>query len=388
MPPGLARSGLRASRMTPMQHTLPGPQMPKRDSETGEDATLGAMDYQGGGYQTGARHALGTGPQQAAGRDPARGYPPARTSPTQPQPQVQPPEYPADDPDQQAGGNAHSPVSGYRPEDWTTPSVPTPPDGPGGPGRRDARQASRGPRPRRKLLIGAAAVVAVAVLGGAGYEYFGKSDTHGINPGSSLRLPTSNPTAESSYFSNKLGRWQHITTRKLDPEAVTVAELYPPGFVLFGTKDAYQRVAASSDSTCSLAIFGAELQASVQSGGCKQVVRATYVSGDSTMMGTIGVINLSTATAAQQAGEVAGSDELIAPLTASKGPAKNLLKGTGVVYAEVKGHYLVVMYAEFSNLKSPSSAAAKQQLVSFAEGMFEGSANIALSHRMLTGKPQ
>jgi len=342
------------------------------------------MDHQGGG--TRPRHALGnssgpqqafpgTGPQQAfgpgsgaqraLGRDPARGYPPARAP--------QPDGYPE--------GNPYSPVSGYRRDDWGDPET-GPSDSPP-PVRRDAR------KPRRRLVavLAALAVLVVGAGGYLGYQHFGKSGQT-INPGSSLRLPTSDPTAQSTYFSAKLGRWQHITTRKLDPAPLTVAELYPPGFTLYGTKNGYQRAATSLDSNCTLAIFGPDLQASVQSGDCKQVVRATYLSSDTTMMGTIGVVNLSTATAAQKAGQVTSPQNLIAPLTAAKGPAKKMLNGTGVEYAEVKGHYLILMYAEFTNLKAPAADAARQQLVTFAEGMFSGSANIALSHRLLTGKPQ
>lgn len=321
------------------------------------------MDHQGGG--TRPRHALGnsSGPQQTfpgtgpLARDPARGYPPARGP--------QPDGYPE--------GNAYSPVSGYRRDDWDEPET----------GPSDAR------KPRRRLvaILAAAAVVIVGGGGYLGYEHFGKSG-QAINPGSSLRLPTSDPTAQSTYFSAKLGRWQHITTRKLDPAPLTVAELYPPGFTLYGTNNGYQRVATSLDANCTLAIFGPDLQASVQSGACKQVVRATYLSSDKTMMGTIGVVNLTTATAAQKAGQVSSAQDLIAPLSATKGPAKKMLNGTGVEYAEVKGHYLILMYAEFTNLKAPATDADRQRLVTFAEGMFSGSANIALSHRLLTGKPQ
>ena len=384
------------------------------------------MDHQGEGHRTGARHALGNpsdpgqayppggatpalgpatgaqrafgpatgaqrafgpaaGAQRMRGPDPARGYPPARA----PKPDGYPPGTNGH-PDGAGGyplGNAYSPVSGYRTEDWTAPEEG--PSGDGGDGSRSGgRQDARKGRPRR--LVAGVAALAIVVLGGGGYlgyEHFGKSD-HTINPGSSLRLPTSDPTAASTYFSPRLGHWQHISTRKLDPAPVTVAELYPPGFTLFGTKNGSQRVATSTDSTCGLAVFGAELQASLQSGDCKQVVRATYVSSDGTMMGTIGVVNLSTAAAAQQSAEVSGSDNLIAPLTASKGPARKMLNGTGVEYAEVKGHYLILMYAEFTDLKSPAAQAARQRLVNFAEGMFSGSANIALSHRLLTGKPQ
>src|SRR5579859_783827 len=103
------------------------------------------MDHQGGG--TRPRHALGnpSGPQQAVpgggpgngtlgpgsgaqramGRDPARGYPPART----PQPH-----------DEDSPGNAYSPVSGYRRDDWSEPQT--------GPSRQNPGER----KPRRRLV--------------------------------------------------------------------------------------------------------------------------------------------------------------------------------------------------------------------------------------------
>ena len=76
-----------------------------------------------------------------------------------------------------------------------------------------------------------------------------------------------------------------------------------------------------------------------------------------------------------------------APLTGKKGPTSKLGSGTGVVLAEIKGHYLILMWAEFTSLKSPSTAAQRSQLEQFAATLVTGSANINLSTRMLTGKP-
>jgi hypothetical protein len=257
-------------------------------------------------------------------------------------------------------------------------------------GRRDGRGggtdgAAGRPVLRRPVVLGAGSAVVLAVLAVAGFFLFGRQHSTVIHPGTSLALPTSNPTANSPYFDTKLGKWQHIGSRKLDPAPLTVNQLYPPRFMPTGGSQ-YSRVAASVDKDCTLAVFGTDLQTALQSGKCTQIVRATYISGDDKMMGTIGVVNLTSANAAAQAGKVTGPDELIAPLSTSKGPTKNLLNGTGVVYAEVKGHYLILMYAEFTNLKSPKTNAQKQQLVDFAKGMFGGSANIELSNRMITGK--
>jgi hypothetical protein len=234
------------------------------------------------------------------------------------------------------------------------------------------------------------AAVLILVAGGAGaYKFLVKSNSGAGPAPAGLKLNASEAPSNDPLFDTKLGKWQHIDTRKLDPKPVTVAELFPPAFV-YPASGGNQFLRASADltKTCGLAVFGDLLQAALQSGGCDQLARASYVSGDGTMMGTIGVANLSSAYWAQQAAKTTGSQELLAPLTAAKGPTRNFLKsGTGLTYAEIKGHYLILLYVEFTDLKAPASAAQKQQLLTFADDMFGGSANISLSQRLLGQAP-
>ena len=182
-----------------------------------------------------------------------------------------------------------------------------------------------------------------------------------------------------------LGKWQHISSRADDPAPLSLAELYPAQFELNGSS--YVRTAAATSKDCTLAVYGSDLQTALQTAHCSQVLRASYISGNGTMMGTVGVANLTSTSAAQKAGQVTGPNEIIAPLAAQKGPTSKLGNGTGVVQAEIKGHYLILMWAEFTSLKSPSTSAQRQQLEQFAADLVTGSANIDLSTRMLTGKP-
>jgi hypothetical protein len=250
-------------------------------------------------------------------------------------------------------------------------------------GRRRGGKA----RPKRRLasrpgLLAAAVVVVVAAAGFGGYKFLYEPRVNApVSP--SLRLPTTAAPA-SSAFSQSLGKWQHIGTRTQDPDLLTVEGLFPPQFVLNGSS--YVRTAATVSKNCSQAVYGAHLQAALQSGHCTQVARATYLSGNGQMMGTVGVLNLVSSAAASKAGQATGPQAIIAPLSAKTGPTKKLGNGTGVVQAEVKGHYLILMWAEFANLKSPPSSAAKQELEQFAANLVTGSANINLSTRMLTGK--
>jgi hypothetical protein len=360
------------------------PPWPSMDDGTGPQRVLGP----GTGPQspTGPQHLTGpgsgaqptlrpAGSPGAAGRTPTRGFPAAR----------EPAESPTDSFSQWHTPTGPLPVQAdtqdaYAPDD-TEFSGQLPPADQGAPaGRRRGGGRTRR-RPRSRIAWITVAAVIAAGAGFAGFKYLYEARVNAPVP-PTLRLPTNAPG--SPGFNKTLGKWQHIASRAKDPQALTITGLYPPQFSLNGKS--YVRTAASATKTCSLAVYGPDLQAALQSGKCTQVVRASYLSGDGTMMGTVGVVNLVSSNAAQKAGQVTGPQEIIAPLTGKKGPTKKLGTGTGVVQAEIKGHYLILMWAEYANLKSPSGQAQRQALEQFAANLVTGSANINLSTRMLTGK--
>jgi hypothetical protein len=226
--------------------------------------------------------------------------------------------------------------------------------------------------------IGTGVVVAL-IAGFAVYRFLYEPRVNApVSP--TLRLPT---TAASSPGDKSLGEWQHIGSRSQDPQPLTIAALFPPQFELNGTS--YTRTAAALTKTCESAVYGGDLQAALQSGKCDQAVRASYITSDGKMMGTVGVLNLTDSSAAQKAGKATGSQEIVAPLAAKKGPTSKLGQGTGVVQAEIKGHYLILMWAEYATTKSPSTTAQRQALEQFATSLVKGTANINLSTRMLSG---
>lgn len=329
------------------------------------------MDYQGAG---------GTRPAGDAHRQPSWPGAPVRTPPQGfPQQGFPPgPEQPGP-----AQGGFSGPPTWVDPLTSVDPQLPAAaavPPGAVPAGRRHGGRTRHGFRFRAAWLAAAAVVVAAAGAF-AGYKYLYEARVNAPVP-SSLRLPTTAP--RSPGFDRALGKWQHIGARAQDPAPLTVEQLYPPQFALNGSS--YVRTAASITKNCSLAVFGADLQAALQTGHCSQVLRASYISGNGKMMGTVGVVNLISSAAAQKAGKVTGPQEIIAPLSARKGTTSKLGNGTGVVQAEIKGHYLILMWAEFTNLKSPSTSAQRQALEQFAANLVTGSANIDLSTRMLSGK--
>ncbi len=256
-----------------------------------------------------------------------------------------------------------------------------------GPGRVAARKAAtRGSR-NRTVVLAATAVVAVAVLAATAYVLLGR---HARNPAtaapvtSAPKLPT--PTASVTSGAAKLGKWGYITSRATDTAPLTVGELYPAQFLINGSS--FIRTTDRADTNCDQGLFGTQLQNGARVYGCTQVVRASYISSDQTMMGTIGVVNLSSANDAAKAGNASGSNDFVTPLNGTTEPTKNLSQGTGVVQAEYKGHYLILIWAEFANLKAPSTQTERNQLEQFASDLISGSANIALSNRMVNGKPE
>jgi hypothetical protein len=106
------------------------------------------------------------------------------------------------------------------------------------------------------------------------------------------------------------------------------------------------------------------------------------------MMATIGVLNLVNVTAAEKAGKASGATGFIRQLPGPHGPTHNLTKGTGLEEAEVKGHYLILIWTEFANLHAPSGKKQRKELMSFSVDLFRGTANVSLTSRMVTGKPQ
>ncbi len=100
------------------------------------------------------------------------------------------------------------------------------------------------------------------------------------------------------------GEWGYIASRATDAAPLTVAELYPAQFLITGSS--YVRTTDRADANCDQALFGTQLQNAAKVYSCSQVVRASYISGSQTMMGTVGVVNLSGANDAAKAGNALG----------------------------------------------------------------------------------
>jgi hypothetical protein len=256
---------------------------------------------------------------------------------------------------------------------------------PRGPGRNGSKRTANAPLGGKRLLLAALAVVAVGIVAVAAYVFVIKPKSPAGNPNAQGALPTGSAAASQQACAQQLGTYCHIEARTDDPTPLTTAELFPPAFTNEADKSSYSLVSTKLDKTCSNAVIGPDLIKALKTGDCSQVLRASYVSADGKIMGTIGVVNLTTTNEAHYAGKVVGQSDFIAPLTAAKGVASKLGIGTGVVEAEYKGHYLILTWSEFVNGTTPSTKAQDSQLEQFSNDLVAGTANIDLSQRMVTG---
>jgi hypothetical protein len=265
----------------------------------------------------------------------------------------------------------------------------------GGPGT-GPRKPPKGGNPRRgggaksggtKIVVAALALILVGAAGFSGYKFLTKSKAAGNTADLGKPLPTTSASASAATAQcvAQFGQFCHIQSRELDPAPLALDDLYPAAFFSETAKSQFVRSGAAEDKDCSKAVIGADLTTQLKKGQCNQVLRATYLSGDGTIMGTIGVINLSSTNQAHYAGKVIGKANFIMPLAGTKGPTAKLGKGTGVVEAQYKGHYLILTWAEFANQKTPSTTALTQQLENFENALVAGTANIILSQRMING---
>lgn len=258
--------------------------------------------------------------------------------------------------------------------------------GKSGAGKSSGRKSgkSRGPRSRHRsvyLAITAAVVIvaaftAVLVTTSLG----GRSTSAGTKPSA----PPSHPSAGATPTPPP-GVWEYIGSRKTDPAPLKLTEIYPPAFIVKGVP--FHGTAFRQSRNCHAALIGAGLQQAVKKAVCTQALRATYVARLDKEMATIGVFNLYSAKTAEAAATHVGRSEFVTQLTSKKGFTSKIGQGTGLEEALVKGHYLVLVWAEKTDLTAPKTKWQRSHLTGFMNTLIAKTVNRSLSVRMVEGKP-
>ena len=239
---------------------------------------------------------------------------------------------------------------------------------------------------RRKYPRSAILGALVLVLAAGSALYLGarliSSPSHPNAGGQAKPAVTPTPTPTPTPT---LGPFGHIGSRQADPQPLTIAQLYPVRFALGGAS--FTRTATRLGKNCVGAVVGSSVQSAVRSSSCTQAARASYLSAAGKMMGTIGVLNLKTAKDATKAARAAGSSNFVAQLPGRKGPTKKLGHGTGIEEALAKGHYLILIWAELTDLRRPNTTAQRSGLEKFMTQLLHSTVNLSLSNRMVNGTP-
>ncbi len=247
-------------------------------------------------------------------------------------------------------------------------------------GSRRSKRTSKGHKHQPvRLAIGAAAVIIAAVAAILVISSIGKPGTGANNKPSRPRASTG-PTPAGAG-----GKWGYIGTRQTDPVPLAPRELFPSSFITGGVY--YHAAITKEGHNCRSALIGTALQAAVKHANCTQVLRASYVARLQNAMATIGVFNLATSSGASAAALHAGPAEFVAELPAKNGVTSKLGQGSGIEEAVVKGHYLVLAWAEYIDLTAPQTKKQRQHLTGFMNKLIQLTVNNGLSYRMVDGKP-
>ncbi len=239
------------------------------------------------------------------------------------------------------------------------------------------------------ILLAAAGITYVLVAGAPGHP---ARLGHRARPAAvkQVRPPVRAAATPAAHPSPALGLWGHIASRKIDPSPLTLPELFPSQFASGGTS--YRLMIARESPKCAAAVIGAGLQKAIQRAGCSQVLRGSYLAADRQLMGTIGVMNLRSYSQAETAGKQAGRAQFIAQLPSARGLTSKLGggpagDGAGIVEGVTKGHYLILVWGQFTSLRPPRTASQRAEVLSFLRAVISGTANVDLTRRLLTGSP-
>lgn len=291
------------------------------------------------------------------------------------------------------------------PDPYAEFGAPAPPGGfgqpgpnPGGPdefGRGPGLGAHGAPADsgrNKKLLIIGAVVGAVVLLGG-GALAFGAMGGGGSKAAASASTPA--PTAASSAPaspttaptpsidpSGKLGA--KLKQRTTDPAALTTDEVFKNAKF-----DKYTMTNSATDTDCTKAVHGSSFSAAIKKGDCTQLLRATYITSDGKLIGTIGIANLSTEAAAKKAASASsGSDSYLVPLPGDSGPSKKMSsKAVAKGSAQVKGHYLILSWVQRPDGKDFASGQTSAITAFVTQVPLGSNLDNALQYRGIAGKP-
>ncbi|HEY7483846.1 MAG TPA: hypothetical protein VH912_05230 [Streptosporangiaceae bacterium] len=264
------------------------------------------------------------------------------------------------------------------------------------PGRSGgAHHEHREPRERRNLplLMGGAAVALILLVGaGVGVSKLFGGGGQANNAGATGSAPAGNagagsprPSAASPLPTGALGAM--LKGRTTDPRPLTLSEVFRrKTFTVSGVR--YVMTKWHATRACTKTVHSAKLVSAMRTGGCNQVLRASFARADGKLAGTIGIANLRSARGATATAKLANAtkDAYLQPLPGS-GATKTLGKGIAFASAEARGHYVLLSWIQAPNGKAIPKSQRKAATVFGPNVVYGSRLGFALQYRGIAGKP-
>jgi len=253
--------------------------------------------------------------------------------------------------------------------------------GPGGYGPPDEDGSGSG---RKRLIIGAAVVAAVVVVGGGtALALSGGDDKPEATPPPTTE-PKAKPTPTPTPSPTETGRGERLRSRATDPRPLTLNEVFKARAFKAGGRR-YVMTARRAERKCAPPTHGTNFRKALSRGGCTQVLRATYSNGK--LVGTIGVINLRTQTAANSVQVTSRQKDAFILALPGAGSTRKIGQGLSLTTAEVDGHYLIMSWVQYPNGKKIAKG-DYSAVTAFVKATTYGSnLRTALNYRSMEGKP-
>ncbi|WP_405144578.1 hypothetical protein OG589_42450 [Sphaerisporangium sp. NBC_01403] len=263
------------------------------------------------------------------------------------------------------------------------PETEKPPSQPPMERRRREPEEPSGRRRSRTPYFVAGGVVALIVAAGAGIVILGG----GQDPVSTAAPASTGQPAQVPLVGSPSDKYGYTASRKSDPQPLTLNELFGHRKVTAHGRS-YLMTVRRADKKCKDAVHGTGMQKALTAGQCTQFLRASFRDAPGKLIGTVGVGNLKTSSAAKKAAKAGTGGELedyVTPLP-GKDSATKLLGSGNDSYATAwsQGHYLVLLWFQYKDGHKPTKAELKA-LNRAAIDITEASVFSALDTRALTG---
>ncbi|GGL06232.1 hypothetical protein [Planomonospora parontospora] len=257
------------------------------------------------------------------------------------------------------------------------------------PGRRPKKQKQawspyeEGPRALLPTFV-AVGVIGMLIAGGIGLAVFASSGDDSLAGVADAPAPAA---TKPVIPANPGGTFGFAESRKTDPAKLALDELFKSRKARHKGQT-YLMTARRNDKKCKDAVVGSGLQKALTAGRCNQLVRASFRDASGKIIGTLGVANLDTSSAAAKVVKATRGKEPQQYLKVLPGKDKvTKLLGTGEAFVGGwrHGHYAVLVWFQYKDGHLPSKAEAKK-LNAAAFGVADATVTPALESRSLTGK--